>query len=579
MLMGIFFVFLSNIAGVWVPVLVRQGLDDAQFQSNWMAGSGMGSFVGGLIITALGFGLLIVLAAAVKGVFMYLMRQFIIVVSRHIEYDLKNDIYAHYQKLDTSFYRKNFTGDMMARIGEDVSNVRMYTGPAVMYFANIIFVFVTVIFQMFHVNPTMTLYVLLPLPFLSFGIYKVSTIINRRTTEIQTQLSLLTTFAQETFAGIRVLKSFGAEDHFNTAFEKEGKEYRRRTMRLAFVNSLFFPLMMLLIGLSNLIVLYLGGVEAAKGTFTTGNIAEFVIYLNMLIWPVASLGWTTALVQKAAASQKRINEFLLITPDSSQNGKLPFQFENEIRFSNVDFTYEGSTVPALSSIDFVLPKGKILGITGRTGSGKSTIAQLVMRMYMPSKGVITIDGKPIDDLEIESFRHGVSWVPQDVFLFSDSIKENIAFGKEDNSTTDAEITLAAEQAGLTRDIENWPAGLETIIGERGVSLSGGQKQRVSIARALLRDAALYILDDCLSAVDAATEMEIVKNFSQRLKGRSAIIISHRAAPLAFADEILVLEEGKIIEKGSRDSLIAQNGEFAKMFKKQTDAGTEEKNAE
>lgn len=570
MLSGVAFVFLSNIAGVFVPVLVREGLDDALFQTRWMAAANISGLAMGLLLTALGFGILIFLASAIKGLFMYLMRQFIIVVSRHIEFDLKNDIYTHYQKLDTRFYRQNFTGDMMARIGEDVSNVRMYTGPAVMYFANIIFVFVTVIFQMIQVNPTMTFYVLLPLPLLSFSIYKVSNIINRRTTEIQTQLSTLTTFAQETFSGIRVLKSFGAESNFTGAFEKEGVEYRKRTLKLALVNSLFFPLMMLLIGSSNLIVLYLGGVEASKGAFTTGNIAEFVIYLNMLIWPVASLGWTTALVQKAAASQKRINEFLLTPQDNSHLGKKDFEFSGHIVFNNVGFTYEGANVSALADINFDLPKGKILGITGRTGSGKSTIAQLLMRMYEPKNGAILIDGTPLEDFSIESFRHSVSWVPQDVFLFSETIAENIAFGKENNVASDDEIALAAEKAGLGRDIEHWPKGLNTMLGERGVSLSGGQKQRVSIARALIRNADIFVFDDCLSAVDAATEIEIIRNFAQTLKGKTAIIISHRARPLAFADEIIVLGDGKIIEKGTPNALLAANGEYATMHRKQSE---------
>lgn len=570
MLFGVAFVFLSNIAGVFVPVLVREGLDDALYQTRWMAAANISGLAMGLLLTALGFGILIFLASAIKGLFMYLMRQFIIVVSRHIEYDLKNDVYAHYQKLDTRFYRQNFTGDMMARIGEDVSNVRMYTGPAVMYFANIIFVFVTVIFQMIQVNPTMTFYVLLPLPLLSFSIYKVSNIINRRTTEIQTQLSTLTTFAQETFSGIRVLKSFGAESNFTGAFEKEGVEYRKRTLKLALVNSLFFPLMMLLIGSSNLIVLYLGGVEASKGAFTTGNIAEFVIYLNMLIWPVASLGWTTALVQKAAASQKRINEFLLTPEDNSHLGKEEFELKEHIVFKNVGFTYEGAQVPALTDISIDLPKGKILGITGRTGSGKSTIAQLLMRMYEPAKGSILIDGKPLEDFSIESFRHRVSWVPQDVFLFSETIAQNIAFGKENNVASDEEISLAADKAGLARDIAHWPKGLDTLLGERGVSLSGGQKQRVSIARALIRDADIFVFDDCLSAVDAATEIEIIRNFAQTLKGKTAIIISHRARPLAFADEIIVLGDGKIIEKGTPNELLAANGEYATMHRKQSE---------
>lgn len=567
MIAGVLCVIISNIAGVFVPVLVRQGLDEALFHSAVSGSSGI-NWGHPAMMAAVGFGVIIILASALKGVFMYLMRKFIVVVSRHVEFDLKNDIYQHYQKLDLVFYRRNFTGDMMARIGEDVANVRMYVGPAVMYFTNIIFVFITVIFQMFAVNPTMTFYVLLPLPVLSISIYYVSLIINKRSLDIQNQLSKLTTFAQETFAGIRVIKSFGAEKHFTSAFEGEGKEYRKRTLKLAFVNSLFFPLMMLLIGLSNLIVLYLGGVEASRGTFTTGNIAEFVIYLNMLIWPVASLGWTTALVQKAAASQKRINEFLDTKPAQNVGGDKPFEFQDRIRFDHVSFTYQGSTTPALNDVSFELKKGTVIGITGRTGSGKSTLAQLLMRLYEPDSGTITVDGVSIKDFSVPAFRHAVGYVPQDVFLFSDTIRENIAFGKESADAGEDEIMDVAGKAGLESDLKRFPKGLDTILGERGVTLSGGQKQRVSIARALLRDAELYILDDCLSAVDAATEMEIINGFTAALKGKTAIIISHRVAPLSVADHILVLSHGHISEQGTKDELIARDGDFARLYKKQ-----------
>lgn len=567
MLAGILCVVISNVAGVFVPVLVRQGLDEALFLSS-LANTGIPGLGHPAVLAAIGFGVVILLASVFKGVFMYLMRQFIVVVSRHVEYDLKNDLYHHYQKLDLSFYRRNFTGDMMARIGEDVSNVRMYVGPAVMYFTNILFVFITVIFQMFSVNPEMTLYVLLPLPVLSVSIYYVSVVINRRSMDIQNQLSRLTTFAQETFAGIRVIKSFGAERNFTNSFSKEGTEYRKRTLKLAFVNSLFFPLMMLLIGLSNLIVLYLGGLEAAKGNFTAGNIAEFVIYLNMLIWPVASLGWTTALVQKAAASQKRINEFLQTQPARHEGGKREFEFNHSIQFDRVNFKYPGALKPALSDVSFELKKGSVLGITGRTGSGKSTLAQLLMRLYEPDSGSITVDGVGIDEFSITSFRHAVGYVPQDVFLFSDTIRENIAFGRETGDIEDRAIQDVIRKAGLSKDIARFPLGMETLLGERGVTLSGGQKQRVSIARALLRDAELYVLDDCLSAVDASTEMEIIQGFIAALKGKTAVIISHRVAPLSVADQILVLGEGRILEKGTRDELLSAGGDFARLYKKQ-----------
>lgn len=569
MLLGILCVVLTNVAAVYVPVFVRQGLDEAVFQSHFAAAVGGDVFLQKITITALVFGIAIILVSVIRGVFMFLMRQFIVVVSRHIEYDLKNDIYSHYQALGTGFYRRNFTGDMMARIGEDVSNVRMYVGPAVMYFVNIVFVFITVLFQMFSVNPYLSLFVLLPMPLLSFSIYKVSKLINRRTTDIQSQLSAITTFTQETFAGIRVLKSFGAEDNFKQAFEKEGIEYRRRNLKLALVNSLFFPLMLLLIGLSSLLVLYLGGLEAAKGNFTTGNIAEFMIYLNMLIWPVASLGWTTALVQKASASQKRINEFLNTAPETENSGKEPFHFNESIEFRNLTFTYENARVPALENLSLKIEKGKILGITGRTGSGKSTIAQLLMRQYPVQKGSLLLDGKEYDDIDLRDFRKHVAYVPQDVFLFSETIAGNIAFGAETDAVPMDRVEHAANLSGLTKDLGTLPNGLNTMLGERGVTLSGGQKQRVSIARAVLRNAELYVFDDCLSAVDAATEMQIIRNFASTLKGKTAVLISHRVAPLAVADHIVVLSQGRICEQGTKEELIALNGEFASLYRKQS----------
>ena len=562
--LGLFFVLLSNIAGVYIPVLVRQGLDEAVFASKLSAvleGTGNAGSI------AMVFGLLIIVASLIKGLFMYLMRQKIVVVSRHIEYDLKNDLYKHYQQLDVAFYRRNFTGDMMARIGEDVSNVRMYTGPAVMYFANILFVFITVIFQMVNVNAQMSLYILLPLPLLSFSIYRVSTIINNRTGEIQRQLSAITTYAQETFAGIRVLKSFGAEGFFEEGFERESKEYRARSLKLAKVNSLFFPLMLLLIGFSNLLVLYLGGLEVAKGNFSTGNMAEFLLYLNMLIWPVASLGWTTALVQKAAASQKRINEFLQTPAIQEAEDALPFQFEKELRFENVGFTYEGKQSPAVQHVNFVLRKGEILGITGPTGSGKSTLAHFIMRQYAPSKGSISFDTIDVNRMRRAAYSQAIAYVPQDVFLFSDTIYENIAFGAP-NEVSAADVERAAAMACLLPDIQGFPAAMNTMLGERGVTLSGGQKQRLSLARALLRKADLYVLDDCLSAVDLETEKQIIANLKATLNGNTAIIISHRVAPLSFANEILVLDQGEIVEHGSMSALLHAKGAFAGLYERQ-----------
>ncbi len=568
MLIGVFCIVFSNIASVYVPVFVREGLNEAMFYLNISAGIGSSSFTEIAISASIGFGVCILMASFIRGVFMFFMRQKIIVVSRQIEFDLKNDIYRHYQKLDSAFYRKNFTGDMMARIGEDVSNVRMYVGPAVMYFVNIIFTFTAVLYQMFSINPYLSMYVLLPLPVLSYSIYKVSNLINKRTTEIQTKLSSITTFAQETFAGIRVIKSFGAERNFTHGFENENKEYRKSNLKLAVVNSFFIPLMLLLIGLSSLIVLYLGGIEAANGRFTSGNIAEFMIYINMLVWPVASLGWTTALVQKAAASQKRINAFLNTAPENLQEEGMPFKFTQEISFSNVSFRYENAKIDALHNINLTLKKGKIIGITGKTGCGKSSIVQLLMRLYEPTNGKITIDGVDLTKYQLSSYRNQVSYVPQDVFLFSETIAANIAFGSYEEDFNLAQVKEAAAFAELNADLNSLPEGIDTVLGERGVTLSGGQKQRVSISRALMRDAAIYVFDDCLSAVDATTEMKIIRTLSEQLKGKTAIIISHRVAPLAVADEIIVLANGEIIEKGTRQDLLNLKGEFAALSKMQ-----------
>lgn len=568
MLFGVCCIVLSNVVGVYVAVFVREGLNEAVVHRQTASGLGGEALMGAVYAAAAGFVTLLLLAAALKGLFMYLMRQSIVVVSRQVEYDLKNDVYRHYQQLDTAFYRAHFTGDMMARIGEDVSNVRMYVGPAVMYFANIIFTFITVISQMLLVNSTLTLWVLIPLPFLSYSIYHVSKIINRRNTDIQNQLSVLTTGAQETFAGIRVIKSFGAEAAFLADFSDKTREYKRLNLRLALVNSLFFPLMILLVGISTLMVLYLGGKAVQAGTFSAGNIAEFILYLNMLIWPVASLGWTTALVQKAAASQKRINEFLEY-PVEADSAHLPaFQFQKHIQLQDVGFTYPGAMKPALSGLNLVVPKGTILGITGKTGCGKTTLAHLLTGQSTPDTGKLLYDNDAPQAYARKDFNRCIAYVPQDVFLFSDTLTENIAFGLAEGEATEEKILAAAMMAGLGRDIAQFPLGLKTLLGERGVLLSGGQKQRVSIARALIKEAELYIFDDCLSAVDADTEREIIQSLTQKLKGKTAIIISHRLASLQAANQIILLEEGKIAESGTFAELIKAGGSFSELYQLQ-----------
>ena len=569
MLFGIVCVLLSNAVGVYVAVFVREGINEASYHSNTAVGIGGNFLVKPALMAALGFVLLLLLVAALKGLFMFLMRQSIVVVSREVEYDLKNDIYQHYQQLGLPFYRSHFTGDMMARIGEDVSNVRMYVGPAVMYFANILFTFITIITQMILVNTQLTLLVLLPLPLLSYSIYRVSKIINRRNADIQQQLSTLTTAAQETFAGIRVIKSFGAEQFFHQDFSEKTAEYKRLNLKLALVNSLFFPLMILLVGISTLLVLYLGGVYAAEGRFSPGNIVEFILYLNMLIWPVASLGWTTALVQKAAASQKRINEFLHEPVDEDLEKGNPFDFQESIQFKSVGFTYPGSNKPSLSQLELTIPKGSIIGITGKTGSGKSTLAQLLTAQYLPDQGQLLIDGESIENFAKKSFYQSIAYVPQDVFLFSDTLANNIAFGLAEETADSERIEEAARKAGLGREINSLPLGLQTMLGERGVLLSGGQKQRVSIARALIRDAAIYIFDDCLSAVDAATEASIIQSFVNALQGKTAIIISHRLASLQLADQIVLLEDGQIAAQGSYNTLLKENEAFLQLHRLQS----------
>jgi ATP-binding cassette subfamily B protein len=556
MVWGIIFILLTNVFSASVPVLVRLGLDEALKQSLWITGKGDALASSLIFQTALAFGLGILLVAIIRGVCMYYMRQTLIVVSRQVEYDLKNRLYSKYQKLGESFYRKHMTGDLLSRTSEDVSNVRMYIGPAIMYFANMIFTFVVVIYQMAQANASLTVWVLLPLPFLSYSIYQVSRRMNLGNKQIQEQLSVLTASAQETFAGIRIIKSFGMENTFSAKFQSEGEEYKKRNMQLAKINALFFPMMLLLMGLSTLIVIYLGGKEVEKGAFTPGNLAEFVIYLNMLIWPVASLGWTTALVQKAAASQKRINEFLTAEEHQEVAGK-PFVFDRDIAIQNLNFTYEGKTQPALKNLSLTIKRGEILGVTGRTGSGKSTLVQLLSAMYYSSQDAanVLIDGVPLQDINLHDFRSHLAYVPQDVFLFSETIRDNIAFGIESGEIADDELQLAVNAACLQKDIPQWPQGLNTLLGERGVSLSGGQKQRVALARALVKRADFYVLDDCLSAVDAETERQIIDHLSLWLKDATAIIVAHRIAPLKMANRIVVLEEGAIIDIGTHEELL------------------------
>lgn len=515
------------------------------------------------------FAVLIIAFALIRGFFMFLMRQSIIVMSRLIEYDLKNEVFYHYQLLSPSFYRKNNTGDLMARISEDVSRVRMYIGPAIMYFTNLTATFLVIIPIMFSVHAKLAILVLLPLPILSYAIFRINNTINKRSDAIQNQLSKLTGFAQETFSGIRVIKAFGAEANFRSDFEKEVNEYQKRSMSLAKVDATFFPLMLFLTGLSTLITVFLGGIFVLRGEITIGNITEFVIYVNLLTWPVASLGWTSSLVQRAAASQERLNEFLHTQPEIVNPSNTPFHFQKQIDLKDVDFRYEGKNDYALRDINLTLQKGKTLAILGTTGSGKSTLVQLLLRTMDVTNGSICVDGKNIKEINLIDYKLHIGYAPQDVFLFSDSIANNIAFGVSQLAPDlNAKVETAAKQAALLSSIQEFPEGMNTMIGERGVTLSGGQKQRVSIARALIKNPDLLIFDDCFSAVDTKTESEILINLKQLMRNKTVVIISHRVSTVKDADHIILLNQGEIIEQGTHDALLLLNGSYTDLYQSQ-----------
>ena len=519
------------------------------------------------------FGALVLVFALIMGLFMYFMRQTIIVMSRLIEYDMRNEIYGHYSKMDLKFFKVNKTGDLMARISEDVSKVRMYLGPAMLYFINMVSLFIIVIYSMVSVNLTLTLYTLIPLPILSISIYIVSNIINKRSAIIQKQLSVLNSQAQEVYSGIRVIKSYVKESMFGKYFSIESEDYKIKSLRLARVNALFFPLMVLLISMSTLLTLYIGGIQVQKGIISPGNIAEFIIYVSMLTWPITALGWIASLVQQASASQERINEFMNIESDLKQPS-LPKSITNfDIEFRRVSFTYPETGTMALSDVSFKVSEGEKLAIIGKTASGKSTIAELLLRMYDIDSGKILIGGVDICDFELADLRQKFAYVPQDVFLFSDTIADNIKFGLKND--VDLEIVKEyASYSAIHEDIDDLPKSYETLVGERGVTLSGGQKQRIALARALIKMPHMIILDDCLSAVDANTENQIVNYFNSALKGKTTLIITHRVHAQMNYNKVLVLEDGRLIEFGNHEDLMKNLGFYYDLVTNQTSESIE-----
>ena len=511
----------------------------------------------------------IILAAIIRGFFMYMMRQTIIVASRKIEYDLKNDIFFHYQTLPLEFYKRNNTGDLMNRISEDVSKVRMYLGPALMYGMNVTILMLIVIPFMFYINSNLAFYSLVPLPFLVICIYFVQNIINRRSEEIQKSLSNLSTYVQETFSGIRLIKSFVREMNFSKVFTDKSNDYKDKSIRLQYVLALFFPVIMTLIGLSIMITVYVGSIEVFDGNLTIGNIAEFLIYVYLLTWPVTALGWITSIVQRASASQRRINEFLDEKTSIISLAKKNIDIKGSVEFKNVSFKYQDTGINGMSDVSFKLNAGDSLGIIGSTGSGKSTIANSILRLFDIDSGKILIDNIDIKKLDISYYRRQIGYVPQDVFLFSDTIENNILFGSEDNNFE--KVKKAAENSDLTRNIESFPNKFKTKIGERGITLSGGQKQRISIARAIIKEPKILILDDCLSAVDTKTENIILENLKDIMKDKTSIIISHRISSVKLAKKIIVIENGKVIEQGDHASLLKVKKSYYKLFQQQIES--------
>jgi ATP-binding cassette subfamily B protein len=602
--MGFFFILLANIFNVYAPIIVGEGIDflaecirvvpslkdgsqttasvpspySYQVIQSWFGNNDTTialdsiSYTGTIVKIAVYLAIAYFVFYIIKGIFLFYQRQTIIVMSRYIEYDLKNEIYDHYQKLDMSFYKRNRTGDLMNRISEDVNRVRMYLGPAIMYTINLVILIVMCVVVMWRIDAELTLYTLSPLPFMMIAIFYVSTVINKKTEKVQAQQSKLSTMVQETMSGIRVLKAFGREKYYTDVFTQESNDYKKKQLDLVKADSLFMPVIAILVGLSTILTVYIGSNKVIAGGITYGVIIQFVFYVNQLTWPFASVGWVTSLVQKAEASQARVNEFLATEPeirpfDRIENDAESTNIEGIIEFKNVNFTYPDSGVEALHNVSFTIQKGERVAIIGKTGSGKSTIAQLMLRMFDPNTGSISIDGIDIRKQNLSSLRKAIGYVPQDVFLFSDTINSNIGFGLENQD--EEIIKQAAKDADVYHNIIDFPKQFETLLGERGINISGGQKQRISIARAIAKNPNILLFDDCLSAVDTETEEHILSALDRIMENKTSIIISHRISSLKNATRILVLDKGSIIEQGSHDELMKLDGLYASMYRRQS----------
>ena len=564
LLLGTLFIIVSNIFKVLMPEILKDATNSIKIVLDNIT-----SYTSEDITSiAIKLGLLFMLFALLNGMFLFLTRQTIIIMSRLIEYDLKNEIYDKYQRLSMSFYKRNNTGDLMNRISEDVSKVRMYLGPAIMYTINVAVLIVMVVSFMIKISPLLTLYVLIPLPLMSILVYKVSSLINKKSEVTQVQQSKLSTFVQETFSGIRVLKAYNREAFFKNEFDQESRNYKMASLSLAKTNALFIPVIVSLIGLCTVIVVYFGGLKSINGELSIGEILQFIFYINMLTWPIASIGWVTSLIQRAAASQKRVNEFLQENPEiTDKKNSVAFESGNII-FNNVYFTYSNTNTEALKNVSFEIEKGKTLAITGKTGSGKSTLANLICRLFDVNTGEVSINGMNVKSIQKKSLRTNIGYVPQEVFLFSDTIANNIAFGNKSIEPNNQEVESSAKKAAVYDNIIQFENGFDTVIGERGITLSGGQKQRISIARAIINNPEILIFDDCLSAVDTKTEEAILSNLKDIMNNKTSIIISHRISSIKNADYIIVLDKGLISEKGTHSELINNKGYYSTTFKKQ-----------